>query len=428
MSATPTIDSLIEEGALVLWHDYSGGFARDLSGNSNDGTITNAWLTAAGMKFPSAGKVTVADSAELQLTEGAIIVTGSFTCGCANERLVYKRDAGGTNYDLYLVDTPRIRLYDGTSDRWVAGSMIGKTTLGVNFGDAATAEGFIDGSSIGNFNGASSVSVDDAPVTIGNYDTTTVPFRSTMYSVMIINRNLTVTEMATIHTELGRMKWAKKSRTRTGLASSGDVYFMSGWPAREIANVAPGSLIPGTDWAVQSGAFAVSHETVNGATCKVVECTNDGIISIPETAMLGSPTDNAYGTWEMWLYKANASALSVSIVGQAAGAITAGDYVLEADASEAVILDEQGTGAVISGGTMDHSTWTKFKITRDTAAGEFKLYIRDNTSKKDVLIGTGTDNTLTTSSFIVLDMDNGDKLCLGDPSGENAFSLRRGVV
>ena len=70
------IDSLKAEGVLKLYHDYRAGHVQDLSGNSNHGVMTATAWTNRGISFPaSTSKITVADSAELQLTEGTLVVS-----------------------------------------------------------------------------------------------------------------------------------------------------------------------------------------------------------------------------------------------------------------------------------------------------------------------------------------------------------------
>ena len=76
------IDTLKAEGALVLYHDYRARNFNDLSGNNNDGTPTGSVaFTGNGVNLPLApfasNNISVADSAELQLTAGTLIVFNS---------------------------------------------------------------------------------------------------------------------------------------------------------------------------------------------------------------------------------------------------------------------------------------------------------------------------------------------------------------
>lgn len=192
------------------------------------------------------------------------------------------------------------------------------------------------------------------------------------------------------------------------------------WGAYEsVANETVG-FISNTPFTIDSGTWKISTDTISGKNVKVIECVAAGILYIPTSIFQQTPTEAAYGTWEFYVYKADASTMNVVICGQANNAITAGDYLFEYDASENLAIVEQGTGDVISGSTAAAATWHKVKITR-TTAGAFDLIV-NNISE-----GTGSDATLTTSSYILLDIDAGDKIAYGDLKGNYSIVKKLGV-
>jgi len=212
------IDDLKAEGALVLAHFYASRSFHDFSGNGNDGTPTNVHFAGnRGVRFPaSTSKITVSDSPELQLTEGTLVVFGEFLSQGRDNRLISKRDAGGTNYDMYFFTVPlRIFLYDGTAGRSVTTDITGKKYIAINMKSGEKCEGFADGISIGLFNDTSTITSDDAPIVIGNMYAGSKNLDSTLTAALIVNRKLTASEHAELYAELSSMRWPSRGFIRT---------------------------------------------------------------------------------------------------------------------------------------------------------------------------------------------------------------------
>ena len=190
-------EALLEEA--VLYHHYGDGSFADKSGNGNDGTPTDVYLTNSGIKTSSvSGSVVVNDSPEIQLTEGCIIILADFTSQTPTEVLLAKRDSGGTNYQLQ-VTTDTIQFFDGTSIRSRSSvNIVGKKYLGLNFGNASVGEVFLDADEGLLLNGSSTVAVDDAPLTIGNYGALN-NVKSNIKSALVFPRKLTATEHAILY-------------------------------------------------------------------------------------------------------------------------------------------------------------------------------------------------------------------------------------
>lgn len=170
-----------------------------------------------------------------------------------------------------------------------------------------------------------------------------------------------------------------------------------------------------------TGRWAIETDTVNGRLCKVLTCKTAGLIYV-DAAYLhqATPTEAAFGTWDLYAYKADASVLDMGLLTGSKTSLATG-YGLRWAADESVVVYEYGVGNVAAGGSASHSTWHRFRLTR-SIAGLFTGYV-DGTS-----FGTGTDTTTTTSTYMTFDLDAGDKLCLGDVGGNNALVKYLGVV
>lgn len=549
------IQTLIDEGALVLYHNYRANHALDLSGQDNAGVLTDTAWQGGGLRFnASTSKVTVADAAELQLTEGTLVVLGDFLSQTVNERLISKRSAIGTNYDLFLNATPGLSLHDGTNTRTINTNIVGSRLVAINMADGAIGEAFVDGLSIGNLNAASDLSADNAPLIIGAFYGAGANLHSSLHAALIINRKLSATEHAALYAELTSLAWPHKVTSRAAgsvgveLVSDGDMetggtaawtagnaaalskqsggalsgsqvlrvahngttdpyayqniltvgkaYRVTGWArgdgtaypqincsvtlwkgststawqffdvvfadavspwiiffariaaagytefdnitVRKIeseevqfktdfaahasdVNITAGYL-ENTPFEIMSvgSAFKVSAYVLGENVFKQIDTVVAGVYSLDGKLFHVDPTLAAYGTWDFWLWKADAGLVIISFVAQALTDITAGDYVLSVDASEVVTLGISG-GATLITGAMEHDAWVHIKITRRQSDGLFELFI------DDISAGTGTDTSLKTSVGMVFGQDVGGSLALSDLHGDHALIKKLGV-
>jgi hypothetical protein len=208
---TPLIDSLISASELVLYLDFRSGpltGLNDLSGQGNNGVGTDIdWVdNTAGLRFNAlTSVVTVADAAELQLTEGSLVWLGEFHRQAA-EVLIYKRDAGGTNYEVNLT-AANVQLYDGTNTRFLATNIEGDKYVAVNMENGAIGDVYVDGLLAGALDNTSAISVDNADLLIGNNHLNTANTGATCAACLIVNRLLTATEHATLYGELANLTW-----------------------------------------------------------------------------------------------------------------------------------------------------------------------------------------------------------------------------
>jgi hypothetical protein len=161
---------------------------------------------------------------------------------------------------------------------------------------------------------------------------------------------------------------------------------------------------------------------------KYLECVTNGIVSTQST--------QAYGTWEFNLYKGNESNRIdfLFILNGIGSAQTKNGYYLSVLADESIALVRSNVGSenslfVTASSYINNSTWYRIKIDR-TVEGKFYVYIKGGSFGSsyilvDVTGGSGTnpvtDNTYTTSKYLVFDADTGDRLTSLKKKGLNSF-------
>jgi len=210
-----------------------------------------------------------------------------------------------------------------------------------------------------------------------------------------------------------------------------DTQFKTDWQAHAgETGFAAGQLENLPIW-IGSGNWQISTDTIEGETCKVIECLANGALFFDANDVLGtiqqSPFQDAYGTWEFWLNKANASTSNIFFISDLAAAA---GYVLTVTATEQVDLTEVGAASLMTSAAnyFSHSTWHKIRITRRQSDGQFSVYMDDVL----VVAATGAnpvaDNTTTTCERIFFDLDTGDMIAWSDRVGNHNFRKLHGVI
>jgi hypothetical protein len=202
------------------------------------------------------------------------------------------------------------------------------------------------------------------------------------------------------------------------------------------AEAAPGEL-SNSPARIISGTHKIATDTIGGKTCKVVECVTAGVVAIPSAYFFGNETQAAHGSFEWWMLKgggANVSAFGLISDQKEDPATGANGYEFRFNADESVRLFRYNAGSPAAiqftqAGFISLSTWYKCKVSI-SASGEFTSYI--NNQLLDVSGGGGTnpvtDTTHTTSKYIVLDLDAGDKVAYAAPNGDCSIVKYQGVV
>jgi hypothetical protein len=200
---TRLLQDSIADGSLVLWHGYRAGHLIDLSGNGNDGVATGTAWANKGLTFPAvASKVTVADDASIQVVNPTFIWFGDLV-NLRDQRLLSKRDAGGTSYELYL-DTSgtRIAFSDGVALRVLATDISTSRMLALGLTSGEAGDVYLNGLFNGALNNVSTLTTGNADLIIGNIYSNSWQAIGIIEAVLIFNRKLTATEHAQVYSEL----------------------------------------------------------------------------------------------------------------------------------------------------------------------------------------------------------------------------------
>uniref|UniRef100_A0A6M3J419 Putative lectin/glucanase superfamily protein n=1 Tax=viral metagenome TaxID=1070528 RepID=A0A6M3J419_9ZZZZ len=195
------------------------------------------------------------------------------------------------------------------------------------------------------------------------------------------------------------------------------VQYKSDFGTRVSVAALSSGLLEDTGWTVDSGSWKVSTDTINGEKVKVFECVTAGILYKKLSEITSQ--DAAYGSWDFWVKHADASTTDIGFA-TTAGSI-AGGYGLKINSSELAQINEYGVGTVGSGYTISAATWTRFRITR-RYDGLFTMYV--NGTSRD----TGTDATTTSTDYMALDFDAGDKIAISDIKGDHSICKYLGTI
>jgi hypothetical protein len=369
------IQKLKNEGVLKLYHDYRSRDVTDKSGNSNDGVMTDTQWTNEGLQFNSTtDKVAVADSVELQLTEGTIIVFGNLQNSSSTSQFVSKVDVGGVNYDFGCASTPRLQFYDGSNVRTLGTSLDGKKYSAVNFKSGETPEGFVDGVSVGSFSGSVTVTTDDAPINIGNYAIVARNLGMVLKAVLIINRKLTATEHAQLYGELSNFSAPTSvidyvqrplgvDPNESGLAA--------GYNMRPIGNTLPDISSGGNDGTISG---AIHRSTPLGGS---LYFDGDDYVDLG-TGVAGASATVPNLTISTWIKPSAVGSYNRRIVSKYTGSgSTAGTIILDiaSGASVRFFVAKSGGGLENAASTGKISANLPYHIVSRYTAGEMEIFI-----------------------------------------------------
>lgn len=165
-------------------------------------------------------------------------------------------------------------------------------------------------------------------------------------------------------------------------------------------------------WTVSSGSYAVVDSVGYSGLAKSLRCATAGIIYIP--------CNQAYGSWEFDLRKANTgNAPNVVFIDNLVTLTSSNSYALSISATESVDMVKRvgGTASYPSYSADNYITWLtnyRFKVTRNTN-GSFSYYIKGGVYGTAYILVSSvtnpfTDNTYAQSNYFVLDLDAGDMI------------------
>lgn len=320
------IESLKNEGALVLYHDYRSGTAEDLSGRGHANTaLSNVVFNKDGAEFNGTNAyIQVTDATDLSFgngtTDSAMSIFAFFrktkssegcylaskgTSGTTGEYSLYCHPSGyqldfgcyqlnsgnyilrryNTTYPVFTHDFI-VGTYDGSSA--VAGIKIYRN--GTQVDNSSITSGVYTAMS----NGSSDLYIGRSPA--GVYT------RQTITSLGIINRVLTSAEIIALQAELSSMKWPSKPLTQT-LAKR--LYPLStsnltcAWDLEPkgatIADMAPGASNGTIN---KRPVFGTNHL---GDYVQLAGGTSQEWINVADTSALDNPSTADAISLECWL-------------------------------------------------------------------------------------------------------------------------------
>ena len=164
------------------------------------------------------------------------------------------------------------------------------------------------------------------------------------------------------------------------------------------------------EWTVSSGSFANG----GGDNRTYIECTSNGVAYFEST--------QAYGEWRFDVYKGNTANLSrVFFLSDSYNIGSENGYQFQLRDDESIRFRRMTSGGGSNGfdsyvSYISNSTWYTIRIIRESN-GKFTVYIKGGIYNTWTLVdasitGTNpiTDNTHTTSNYLIIDFDNGDKI------------------
>ena len=135
----------------------------------------------------------------------SLVITGNITISAwiktsvtGFQKIINKRDSGGTNYDFYLSSADELRFYDGDSAISSSGTINLSSWNHVAISiDSGTGTFYINGVSSGT--ASFTITSDDAPLYIGKYFGAGDLFNGELSNIQVFNTALSSTELETLY-------------------------------------------------------------------------------------------------------------------------------------------------------------------------------------------------------------------------------------
>lgn len=222
---------------------------RDYSGNGNHASVAGSrpyWQSIGqvdALGFLATGRLTVADSPELQGTSGTVLLAGQWLKNAVDAIMFSKRDAGGTQFELGTSSIAgSLSLYDGSAVRTAAIDYPGARTLAITWNSGEAAKAYKDGSFVADFSGVSTITVNDAPLIVGNFYDGSLPHPNQVSWVCFFPEVLSADELAALHAwwlnkHTADLRWPgmgyRYPRGRINIVADGDMEAegVSSWAA-----------------------------------------------------------------------------------------------------------------------------------------------------------------------------------------------------
>jgi len=201
------IQQLLDES--VLFHDYRRRDAQDLSGNSNNGTLTAVNFDRNGTNLTGTSSVvTVADSVELRLEEMTLVCFNQG--GFVQYDGYFPRLIDGKGIDIYLRVTNQISI-EGVL---VAITGNNKKCIGVYAKDGEIADAYIDGVYNNSTGSVVSITANSNTLYINNVSSLSKQMTEGLSSILMFPRELTATEHAELYGYLSSLTYPSKTNAK----------------------------------------------------------------------------------------------------------------------------------------------------------------------------------------------------------------------
>jgi hypothetical protein len=203
------------------------------------------------------------------------------------------------------------------------------------------------------------------------------------------------------------------------------------WGVHESVAAVTSGYLENSPFQVGSGSFKISKDTISGDNVKVIECVSSGYVYLLKDFLHQASTEAAYGTWEWYMNKAtDGNSTYLNFIASTLGPENAAGqngYGILFSVGEAYILRKSVSGTpsnlVYELNAITYNQWHKVKVTR-TNNNSFTLYLDDDLISADLGTNPIVDSATTTSSYIIIDLDAGDKVAYSDPYGQYAITKK----
>jgi len=189
-----TLERLKSEGKVALDIDIRKNSLLDQSGNGNHavgegGTYVNTRLGRGYLAgCNNTNKLIVSDSASLRATDVTVFIFGEFEQQNIFSRIISKRDAGGTQYEI-RISSASISVYDGSTTSTAEVSIIGKNLIAVKIPTSGIPQLYLDGIYIMDFDSSVSITENDADLNLSNYYASDYSFNNPVTKYTIANES-----------------------------------------------------------------------------------------------------------------------------------------------------------------------------------------------------------------------------------------------
>jgi hypothetical protein len=385
--------------------NVKGDTVFDVSGNGNDGTITHPLPSTAGI-FGQAldfqgttGEIEITDASTIQnifdgggsasfwckprsdggVNRGHLFIKGSHNLSVRNEvagfvKVLYEQVMSGTNGQWKTTGVEvALNTWNHVAFTYDADSASNDPIIYINGQSVPITEDLTP-------TGTRNTDVGD-DLFIGNNTAETATFDGAIDQPQLWDTILTAAQVTQLYAQ---------GQKKLDLNFTGEDWNVS------VSNVTA-NFLENTGFEITSGTWQVDDSSAG----KQITCVGTGIIS--------TPSQQAFGTWEFELSK---DAASNPLIGFIMDSVQAGNaalgYQMTVTVDEAIFLRRitgGGSTTIFSTATGAIATdeFVRVVITRD-ASGTFEIFVNETS------IDTGGDTAYVDSSFLVLQLDNGDAI------------------